>query len=281
MIKKNQFHAHRARPAKHFSHIERKAALVCALALSAAILATGCKKKESEDLTSTHTTAAETATEETAAETVGAELVLDTSADSQNTGSSTETYTSGKVSIQYPVIHSLEDADLQEKVNALLKEHALAVIDGYGIDETTDSLDVTCRILSADRSRIVVIFRGSCTTDDGDTTRIFYSSTIDASSGEGLRLTHYADPATLADYVLSDQVVFPEASADEKEGLMSEKNTQKKSFYTKLFQNADFSGSEDFPQSFSYEYEGDIYFSIPVSHELGDYAIAVYTPENK
>ncbi|MCD8120917.1 MAG: DUF4163 domain-containing protein [Clostridiales bacterium] len=256
----------------------KKAALACALALSAAVFAAGCGKKESEDLTSTHTTAAETIAEETSAAETEPTLSLETTAD---TGSSTETYTSGKVSIQYPVINSLDDTDIQETVNALLKENALAALEGYGINEETDTVSVTSRILSADRSRIVVIFRGTCTTEEGETTNLFYSSNIDVSTGKNLQLTHYADPATLAAYVLSDDVVFPEASSDEKEALMTEKNTRKKSEYTKLFQSADFSGSTDFPQSFSYEYEGDIYFSIPVSHELGDYAIVVYTPENK
>ena len=32
---------------------------------------------------------------------------------------------------------------------------------------------------------------------------------------------------------------------------------------------------------FSYEKQGEIYFSIPVSHSLGDYAIVKFTPETK
>ena len=53
------------------------------------------------------------------------------------------------------------------------------------------------------------------------------------------------------------------------------------SYYTALFQNADFPYQETFPECFSYEYEGSIYFSLPVAHALGDYILAVYTPENK
>ena len=40
-----------------------------------------------------------------------------------------ETYTSGKVTIQYPVVSNLEDQELQEKINELLKNNALSVID--------------------------------------------------------------------------------------------------------------------------------------------------------
>lgn len=48
-----------------------------------------------------------------------------------------------------------------------------------------------------------------------------------------------------------------------------------------LFSKADFPYDGSFPESFSYEYEGDIYVSIPIPHAAGDYVIAIFTPENK
>ena len=40
-------------------------------------------------------------------------------------------------------------------------------------------------------------------------------------------------------------------------------------------------GLEGFPQAFSYENEGTIYISVPVSHAIGDFAIVSYTPDTK
>ena len=54
-----------------------------------------------------------------------------------------------------------------------------------------------------------------------------------------------------------------------------------KYYYRNLFSQADFPYTGEFPACFSYEYQGEIYFSIPVPHAIGDYIIAVYTPENK
>ena len=66
----------------------------------------------------------------------------------------TATYTSGKVSIQYPVIEDMEDTQKQEQINEHLKANALSVLKGYEINEETDSLTVSCEIVSADRKRL-------------------------------------------------------------------------------------------------------------------------------
>ena len=54
-------------------------------------------------------------------------------------------------------------------------------------------------------------------------------------------------------------------------------------YYTDIFENADFPFDAEnyWPSTFSYEKQGEIYFSIPVSHSLGDYAIVKFTPETK
>ena len=52
---------------------------------------------------------------------------------------------------------------------------------------------------------------------------------------------------------------------------------------TAVFENADFpfSGKETWPESFSYEKQGRIYFSLPVHHALGDYVIVEFDPATK
>ena len=287
--------------------LRKKTFCLCLLALGAACLVTGCKKDKREkiDLSSTHTTAAETMAPETSqAETTQAEttasITLDAAVENAANANSTkpsdesgaasavtsiktamETYTSGKISIQYPSI-SLDDSKKTASINELLKSNALSFIKANKVDEAKDTLAIQCRVLSADRSRISVTYTGLYTPDGAAyPTNVFFSSNIDVNKASNIRLSYFSDPATLAGYVLSDSCSFPLADAELKTALMKEKNTQTLDYYTKLFNNADFSSNGQFPASFSYDQDGDIYFSIPVSHALGDYAMIVFTPDTK
>ena len=89
------------------------------------------------------------------------------------------------------------------------------------------------------------------------------------------------DPATLASYVLSGNCVFPEADQELAEAANEFVTGMDQASYIALFQHADFPCQEYFPECFSYEYEGAVYFTLPVAHALGDSILAVYTPENK
>lgn len=282
--------------------------LLCALSIA------GCSKKNQDktDLASTHTTAAaETMspttpaaeTEETAA--AGKETAKDADGEtkkedpdkSNSTSSVTtsiHTYTTGNISIEYPVVSNLTKATVQETVNNLLKEHALEFIKAYGVDESKDSLSVKCKVVSADRRRLTAVYTGSYMPDGGaHPVSLFYTNTIDTALGEDMGLTDYADPYTLAGYVLSGDCQFVDADSDLEKELMKIKNDTDIDTYTEMFRRADFpwkapktasKESEEaikFPEVFSYEDQGTIYVSIPVPHALGDYALIKYTPDTK
>lgn len=277
-------------------------------ALSCACLMTGCKKKpEKIDLGSTHTTAAETmAAETTAAETEAETTTQAPSMDAavenaanSNGSSSTgngqsalssqknlstklNTYTSGKVSIQYPSVTNLDDAQKTAALDTLLKDNALSVIKAYKLNEANDTLNITCKVLSADRNRITAVYTGTLSAAGAAyPTNLFFSNTVNVGKASNLGFSHFVDPYTMAGYVLSGDCVFPNADASQKTALMEYKNTQTLEYYTNLFNHADFPVDGNFPESFNYEYEGDIYFSIPVPHALGDYALIRYTPDTK
>lgn len=280
-------------------------------ALSCSLMLGGCKKKpEKIDLSSTHTSAAETMAETTAAPETTAPAASSAAADtasdaaienaaSSNGGSSTnsgtgaastvknlstkiETYTSGKVSIQYPSLSNADASVKKDAIDKLLKDNALSAIAGYNVNEAKDTLAVTCKVLSADRNRITAIYTGTYQAEGAAyPTNLFYSNTIDVNKAANLGFSKFADPYTMAGYVLSSDCVFPQADAALKTELMKAKNEQSIEYYTNLFNSADFTSAGKFPASFSYEHEGNIYFSIPVTHALGDVAIVMYTPENK
>lgn len=281
--------------------------LVCALSLA------GCGKKNQDktDLTSTHTTAAETMSPTTtAAETkettaadkettdaAGGETKKDDSKKADSASSVTtsiHTYTTGNISVEYPVVSNLSKAAVQEKINKLLNEHALEFIKAYGVNESKDSLTVKCRVVSADRRRLTAVYTGSYMPEGGaHPVSLFYTNTIDTALGEDMGLTNYADPYTLAGYVLSGDCQFVDADAALEKELMKVKNDTDIETYTEMFRRADFpwkapkttSKNSDeavkFPEVFSYEEQGTIYVSIPVPHALGDYALIKYTPDTK
>ena len=278
-------------------------AAACLMALTAVCLISGCgKKNEKIDLSSTHTTAAETMAPSSSPEETesSAGITLEpgidnavnsnsgTSASGNGSGSavtknqvktSLTTYTSGKVSIQYPVVENLDNAS---DINALIKKNALSIVDAYDIDEAKDTLNIQCKVISADRSRITLTYTGSLTVSGGaHPSNLFYTNTIDVRSASSLDLPYLTDPAVLADYVLSADCIYQNTSPELKSAMAQINAGRSKAYYTDLFSKADFPYDGSFPESFSYEYEGDIYVSIPVSHAAGDYVIAIFTPENK
>lgn len=268
------------------------------LALSTACLATGCKKKHDKiDLSGSQ--ASEGTVQTAPASTTIAETESSSNitiepgienAQSQGTSAGgsaaalslsvqTDTYQNGNISIQYPVI---SDNSVKAGINEHLKENALAILKAWEIDEARDTMNITCKILSATKNRITVRYDGSVMTDGGmHPTAVFYTNTVNLSSGSDIGLSYLADPATLASYVLSDDCTFPEADAETIAAAKTFLKEENPAYYTGLFQNADFPYQETFPECFSYEYEGSVYFSLPVPHALGDYILAAYTPENK
>lgn len=268
------------------------------LALSTACLATGCKKKHDKiDLSGSQ--ASEGTVQTAPASTTIAETESSSNitiepgienAQSQGTSAGgsaaalslsvqTDTYQNGNISIQYPVI---SDNSVKAGINEHLKENALAILKAWEIDEARDTMNITCKILSATKNRITVRYDGSLMTDGGMyPTAVFYTNTVNLSSGSDIGLSYLADPATLASYVLSDDCTFPEADAETIAAAKTFLKEENPAYYTGLFQNADFPYQGTFPEFFSYEYEGSVYFSLPVPHALGDYILAAYTPENK
>jgi len=205
-----------------------------------------------------------------------------------------ETYSKNAIRISYPVISGMQDAARQKKANDLIKKNALSILANYPdsiepIDEEKDALAVSYRIVSADTNRITIIYEGSYDMyGDLHSTNIFFTNTIDLKSVSNLGFSQFADAYTMAGYVLSDDVRLKDASADVTKTFLSRRKDTTKDQYTQCFKGADFplKTSLDgkvvsWPSSFSYEQNGRVYFTIPVSHTLGDYVIVEYSPVTK
>ena len=284
----------------------RLAFTLLALTVAGAVLMTGCKKNHREkiDLSNIQTTAAETMAPEPSQAPTTPETSAssdDSSSGNGSTGSGSSsgnkggqasavknistkinTYTSGKVTIEYPSVTNLDDSSKAASIDTLMKDNALSILKAYGLDDTQDTLTIKCKVLSADRNRITATYTGTCMKKDAAfPVNIFYSNTIDVGKADNIGFSRFADPYTMAGYVLSGDCEFYDVSPELAAELMKYKNDNTIEFYTDLFNKADFPVRDTFPESFSYEHEGTIFFSIPVPHALGDYAIVQYTPDTK
>ena len=85
---------------------------------------------------------------------------------------------------------------------------------------------------------------------------------------------------------MSDDVQFYQVNDSLKSSLLEYRATQTVEDFTDLLNQADFplkssDGTADFPESFSYLNQSTLYFSIPVPHALGDYAIVSFPMDGK
>lgn len=284
----------------------KKTALFLTAVLAVACMAAGCKgKQEKVDVSGAVTTDASQdqptqdsdSSKQPQDQASGASEATQASdgSGSQGGGSATDsvpisTYKAGGISIQYPAISDTGNDGSEKKANELIKTNALSIISAYSLDENTDSLDVKCKVVAMDHSRFTVIYTGTMAKpSSADPVNIFYSNTVDLGKASNITFSQFADAYTMAGYVRSDDCRFAalerSLSDSQKASLMEAKNQLSMEQYTALFRNADFPMNPDadslFPGTFSYEVGDTIFFSIPVSHSLGDYAIVAYSPQTK
>lgn len=263
---------------------KKKTAALLVLAAICALNVVGCKKKEPVDLSSLHSTAAAKETmADTKAETTAA-VVESEAKPAQNSSLNTELIkeTIGKAVITYPAISNMKDTGLQEKANALLKANAGFIANIHADQEIT----IQAEVAALNLRRITVLYTGE--TKEGE--RIFFSNTVDLESIQNLGLRDFADPYTVAGYIASGEYKLSDIKGKESE-IRSYLNQSDKTveYYYSLLKHADFQGSfdgdaedlQELPSVFSYEKQGVVYTSIPVSKELGSYVLIHYSPDNK
>ena len=246
------------------------------------------KTPEKADLSTIHTEAATEAPKETLPAATQAPETEETTEGQEDAASSVsasiETYTSGKVSIQYPAVDQMDDASKKDKINELLKTNALSFIKANDIDESNDTLDIKCKVISVDRKRLTAAYTGTLSAKGAaHPVNLFYSNTVNLLQAQNLGLDDFTDAYTMAGYVLSDDVKFSGISSDVEAQVLSYRSSMDLDSLTAVFNSADFplSSETQWPESFSYEKQGTIYFSLPVPHALGDYVLVAFDPTTK
>lgn len=295
---------------------ELKCSMMLGLAAACALLLASCgKKTESVKETNAAATAASsgTAAEETAEITSAPGTSAETNGESgggasgasgtgdkgtstgrTSFGTSISVYEKGDIRIEYPQVSGMADTSNQEKLNEHLKENALAILENYPdseepVNQDEDSLQISCEVISADSERVTAVYRGTYNMKGAaNPNSIFYTNTVDSSTLKDISLKDVADPYTLAEYALSKDVLLKDADEDLLSSYRDWQESTTVEQYQKCLENADFplQKSADgktviWPDSFSFESEGEIFFSVPVPHAMGDYVIVEYEIETK
>lgn len=239
------------------------------------------------DLSTLHTeAAASTEAPETtaAAQTAPKETTPKDAGTASSVTADLETYTDGSLSVQYPVVSNMEDTEKQAQVNDLLKSNALSVIQANELT-AEDSLTVKCQVVSVDRKRLTALYTGSMTANGAaHPISLFYTNTVNLPQVQNIGLSDYTDAYTMAGYALSDDVEFSGVSADMaaqiREYLASSMDLD---ILTAVLDSADFPLAKEaaWPESFSYEKQGAITFSLPLPHAMGDYCLVTFHPSTK
>jgi hypothetical protein len=185
----------------------------------------------------------------------------------------TNTYTSGNISIDYPVIIGMSDEEMQEWANKELYEDAMSIIDLYEVDPEVDTLTVTYEVSVIYRSEFSLVYTGTLEQGSGshNTISIRLADDLDLSLQKHIRLEDRLSAAKLTSSILETGDYTILSTNFDEETLKNYLASQSEDFYTSLIKTADFGGA-DAPVGFSYNSMGNVAVIIPVPHMFGDYA---------
>ena len=281
--------------------------------LALPVISAGCKSKDTSDLKSIMTTEANGAMSPTTTAAEGANgamspTTIAPTSDSKESTSLAETksgktttaekkssskssvtenaqsYSKDKSKISYPKLSGI-DSKIESSVNKAIEDNAKLALDSF-TSNAGSTAELKYNVKNQSRNRMSIVYTGTLKTGN-ESKKIIFTNNINLDTGESIGLTDFADPLTIANYILSDDVELENATNTQAAGFTEYKKTLSVDTLKALLEDADFplikknDVNEGFPKLFSYESGGDIYIAMPLSHELGDYVLVKYSPSTK
>ena len=280
--------------------------------LALPVISAGCKSKDTSDLKSIMTTEANGAMSPTTTAAEGANGAMSpttiaptsdskesssaetksgktTTADKKSSSKSSVTenaqsYSKDKSKVSYPKLSGI-DSKIESSVNKAIEDNAKLALDSF-TSNAGSTAELKYNVKNQSRNRMSIVYTGTLKTGN-ESKKIIFTNNINLDTGESIGLTDFADPLTIANYILSDDVELENATNTQAAGFAEYKKNLTVDTLKALLEDADFplikknDVNEGFPKLFSYESGGDIFISIPLSHELGDYVLVKYSPSTK
>ncbi len=167
------------------------------------------------------------------------------------------TYSKGKINIKYPQINQLQNNDIQQDINEIVKKQALKLVGEVEKDEIVTTLDIDYNIKRFDDKLLSIQFIGYINSKGAPYPMFLaYTSNINIESGTELKLIDYFDISK--DFV-----------KQYRKGKLN---------VLKSFQNEAFEGLSDeeiltmFKSSELYLTEDSLGLTVFVPHAVGDFA---------
>ena len=281
--------------------------------LALPVISSGCKSKDTSDLKSIMTTEANGAMSPTTTAVEGANGAMSpttiaptgdskestslaetksgktTTGDKKSSSKSSVTenaqsYSKDKSKISYPKLSGI-DSKIESSVNKAIEDNAKLALDSF-TSNAGSTAELKYNVKNQSRNRMSIVYTGTLKTGN-ESKKIIFTNNINLDTGESIGLTDFADPLTIANYILSDDVELENATNTQAAGFTEYKKTLSVDTLKALLEDADFplikknDVNEGFPKLFSYESGGDIFIAMPLSHELGDYVLVKYSPSTK
>ena len=281
--------------------------------LALPVIIAGCKSKDTSDLKSIMTTEANGAMSPTTTAAEGANgamspTTIAPTSDSKESSSLAEkksdkttttekkssskssvtenaqSYSKDKSKISYPKLSGI-DSKIESSVNKAIEDNAKLALDSFA-SSAGSTVELKYNVKNQSRNRMSIVYTGTLKTVN-ESKKIIFTNNINLDTGESIGLIDFADPLTIANYILSDDVELENATNSQAAGFTEYKKTLTVDTLKALLEDADFplikknDVNEGFPKLFSYESGGDIFIAIPLSHELGDYVLVKYSPSTK
>ena len=281
--------------------------------LALPVISAGCKSKDTSDLKSIMTTEANGAMSPTTTAAEGANgamspTTIAPTSDSKESTSLAETksgkattaekkssskssvtenaqsYSKDKSKISYPKLSGI-DSKIESSVNKAIEDNAKLALDSF-TSNAGSTAELKYNVKNQSRNRMSIVYTGTLKTGN-ESKKIIFTNNINLDTGESIGLTDFADPLTIANYILSDDVELENATNTQAAGFAEYKKNLTVDTLKALLEDADFplikknDVNEGFPKLFSYESGGDIFIAMPLSHELGDYVLVKYSPSTK
>lgn len=281
--------------------------------LALPVISAGCKSKDTSDLKSIMTTEANGAMSPTTTAAKGANGAMSpttiaptsagkessylaekksdktTTAEKKSSSKSSVTenaqsYSKDKSKISYPKLSGIY-SKIESSVNKAIEDNAKLALDSFA-SSAGSTVELKYNVKNQSRNRMSIVYTGTLETGN-ESKKIIFTNNINLDTGESIGLTDFADPLTIANYILSDDVELENATNSQAAGFTEYKKTLTVDTLKALLEDADFplikknDVNEGFPKLFSYESGGDIFIAIPLSHELDDYVLVKYSPSTK
>lgn len=281
--------------------------------LALPVIIAGCKSKDTSDLKSIMTTEANGAMSPTTTAVGGANGAMSpttiaptgdskestslaetksgktTTGDKKSSSKSSVTenaqsYSKDKSKISYPKLSGI-NSKIESSVNKAIEDNAKLALDSF-TSNAGSTAELKYNVKNQSRNRMSIVYTGTLKTGN-ESKKIIFTNNINLDTGESIGLTDFADPLTIANYILSDDVELENATNTQAAGFAEYKKNLTVDTLKALLEDADFplikknDVNEGFPKLFSYESGGDIFIAMPLSHELGDYVLVKYSPSTK